>query len=278
VREDLKFFEVKYFDRCAYLAQSPQLYKQMCIVGDFKGVFEVGPVFRAEKSDTHRHLTEFVGLDIEMEFKQHYHEVLNFIGRTLISIWRDLELNYQEELAVINSQYPFDPIVFSDEPLIITYAEGIEMLYAAGYPSSKQGPMDDMSSESEKFLGALVKEKYGTDFYILDKYPVDVRAFYSMPDPENPGYGNAYDIFLRGEEISSGSQRIHERSLLEERAMKKGITNLEPLSKYIESFTFGSSPHAGCGLGLERILFLYLNLGNCRKTCLFPRDPYRLTP
>ena len=268
-------FEVKYFDRKAYLAQSPQLYKQMCIVGDFKGVFEIGPVFRAEKSDTHRHLTEFVGLDIEMEFKQHYHEVLNFIGNTLMNIWRDLETNFQKELQIIAEQYPFEPIVFTDELLILTFAEGIEMLHEAGI---EQDGMDDLSSEAEKSLGGLVKEKFGTDFYILDKYPLDARAFYTMPDPEDPRYGNAYDIFLRGEEISSGAQRVHSRELLEERALKKGVTNLDSLEKYAESFTFGSNPHAGCGLGLERILFLYLNIGNCRKTCLFPRDPYRLSP
>eukprot|EP01129_Flabellula_baltica_P013184 TRINITY_DN607_c1_g1_i1.p1 TRINITY_DN607_c1_g1~~TRINITY_DN607_c1_g1_i1.p1 ORF type:complete len:585 (-),score=163.24 TRINITY_DN607_c1_g1_i1:96-1802(-) len=268
-------FEVKYFDTTAYLAQSPQLYKQMCIAGDFRGVFEIGPVFRAEKSDTHRHLTEFIGLDLEMEFKQHYHEVLQFIGKTLINIFKDIEANFQTELGVVNEQYPFEPIVYSEEPLILNFSHGIELLHEAGI---EQDPMGDLGSEAEKALGAIVKEKYGTDFYILDKYPVDERAFYTMPDPENPEYGNAYDIFIRGEEISSGAQRIHERALLEERATKKGVTNLAPLEKYVEAFTFGASPHAGCGLGLERVLFLYLNLGNCRKTCLFPRDPYRLTP
>jgi len=268
-------FEVKYFDRKAYLAQSPQLFKQMAIVGDFGRVFEIGPVFRAEKSETHRHLTEFVGVDLEMEFHQHYHEVLRYIARLLGNIFEEINNLYDEELRVINEQYPFERLVFNkEEPLILNFAEAVKIINEEG---GVQGELDDLNTENEKFLGKIIKRRYGTDFYIIDKFPFDIRAFYSMRDPVDPRYGNAYDIFLRGEEISSGAQRVHIPELLEQQAISRKI-NPTSLKAYIDSFSYGSSPHAGCGLGLERIVMLYLNLGNVRRTSLFPRDPYRLSP
>uniref|UniRef100_A0A3B1K714 Aspartate--tRNA ligase, cytoplasmic n=1 Tax=Astyanax mexicanus TaxID=7994 RepID=A0A3B1K714_ASTMX len=194
-------FTVSYFKTSAYLAQSPQLYKQMCICADFDKVFCVGPVFRAEDSNTHRHLTEFVGLDIEMAFNYHYHEVIDSITDTM----------------------------------------------------------------------------YDTDFYVLDKYPLAVRPFYTMPDPSNPKYSNSYDMFMRGEEILSGAQRVHDAQLLTERATHHGI-DLEKIKAYIDSFRYGAPPHAGGGIGLERVTMLYLGLHNVRQTSMFPRDPKRLTP
>jgi len=267
-------FEVGYFDRKAYLAQSPQFYKQMCVVGDFGRVFEIGPVFRAEKSDTHRHLTEFVGVDLEMEFNQHYHEVLLFIGRLLARIFKLIEQNFEKELEIINEQYPFERLQFPDEPLIINFPEAVKLIREAG---GIQGDFDDLNTEREKLLGRVIKEKYGTDFYIVDKFPFNVRAFYTMPDPEDNRYGNAYDIFLRGEEISSGAQRQHSTELLEQQIRDRGI-DPNNMRGYIDCFSYGSNPHAGCGLGLERIVMLYLNIGNVRRTSLFPRDPYRLFP
>jgi len=267
-------FEVEYFDRQAYLAQSPQFYKQMCIVGDFGRVFEIGPVFRAEKSDTHRHLTEFVGVDLEMEFNQHYHEVLIFIGKMLGRIFRLIEQEYEKELEIINEQYPFERIQFPEEPLILKFPEIVKLINESG---GYQGDLKDLKSDNEKVLGKIIKEKYGTDFYIVDKFPFNVRAFYTMPDPEDPRYGNAYDIFLRGEEISSGAQRQHNTQLLEEQLRNRGLDPNE-MRGYVDCFSYGSNPHAGCGLGLERIIMLYLNLGNVRRTSLFPRDPGRLFP
>jgi len=267
-------FEVAYFDRKAYLAQSPQLYKQMSIVGDFGRVFEIGPVFRAEKSDTHRHLTEFVGIDLEMEFHQHYHEVLRFIGQLLVSIFDQIAEEYDEELNVINEQFPFERLVYPRETIIFKFPEVVQMIREAG---GVQGDLDDLTTANERLLGKIIKERYNTDFYIVDKFPFKIRAFYSMPDPENPDYANAYDIFLRGEEISSGAQRVHVPEQLEQQARDRKIET-EALRHYIDSFKYGSSPHAGCGLGLERIVMLYTNIGNVRKTSLFPRDPFRLSP
>jgi aspartyl-tRNA synthetase len=133
------------------------------------------------------------------------------------------------------------------------------------------------STPAEKLLGRLVKEKYDTDFFILDKYPLAVRPFYTMPDPHDPKASNSYDFFMRGEEIMSGAQRIHDPELLTERA-KLHEVDLEKIKSYIDSFRFGAPPHAGGGIGLERVLMFYLGLDNIRKTSMFPRDPKRVTP
>jgi len=267
-------FRVSYFKGSAYLAQSPQLYKQMCIAGDFNRVYTIGGVFRAEDSNTHRHLTEFVGLDIEMAFNDHYHEVLQTIGDTFIAIFKGLRDAYALEIDTVNKQFPCEPFKFLEPSLVLTFPEAIAMLRENGV---EIGDEDDLSTPDEKFLGKLVKAKYDTDFYILDKYPLAVRPFYTMPDPNNPKYSNSYDMFMRGEEILSGAQRIHDPEFLAERAKVHEI-DLETIRSYIDSFRYGCPPHGGGGIGLERVLMLYLALGNIRKTSMFPRDPKRLTP
>lgn len=268
------FFEVSYFKRSAYLAQSPQLYKQMAIAADFEKVFTVGGVFRAEDSNTHRHLTEFVGLDIEMAFKYHYHEVMDTIGDMFTKMFKGLQENYAEEIATVHKQYPADPFKFIEPSLVLTFPEAVQMLRDNGV---EMGDEDDLSTPNEKLLGRLVKAKYDTDFYILDKFPLAVRPFYSMPDPNNPKYANSYDMFMRGEEILSGAQRIHDPDFLTERSLHHGI-DLEKIKSYIDSFRFGTPPHAGGGIGMERVVMLYLGLDNIRKTSMFPRDPKRLNP
>jgi len=267
-------FRVSYFKGSAYLAQSPQLYKQMCIAADFNRVYTIGGVFRAEDSNTHRHLTEFVGLDIEMAFNDHYHEVLQTIGDTFIAIFKGLRDAYALEIDTVNKQFPCEPFKFLEPSLVLTFPEAIAMLRENGV---EIGDEDDLSTPDEKFLGKLVKAKYDTDFYILDKYPLAVRPFYTMPDPNNPKYSNSYDMFMRGEEILSGAQRIHDPEFLAERAKVHEI-DLETIASYIDSFRYGCPPHGGGGIGLERVLMLYLALGNIRKTSMFPRDPKRLTP
>uniref|UniRef100_A0A8C8DNT0 Aspartate--tRNA ligase, cytoplasmic n=1 Tax=Oryzias sinensis TaxID=183150 RepID=A0A8C8DNT0_9TELE len=267
-------FTVSYFKTSAYLAQSPQLYKQMCICADFDKVFCVGPVFRAEDSNTHRHLTEFVGLDIEMAFNYHYHEVIESITDTMVQIFKGLRDNFQTEIQTVNKQFPSEPFKFLEPTLRLEYTEGVAMLREAGV---EMGDEDDLSTPNEKLLGRLVKEKYDTDFYVLDKYPLAVRPFYTMPDPHNPKYSNSYDMFMRGEEILSGAQRVHDAQLLTERAQHHQI-DLEKIKSYIDSFRYGAPPHAGGGIGLERVCMLYLGLHNVRQTSMFPRDPKRLTP
>jgi aspartyl-tRNA synthetase len=148
------------------------------------------------------------------------------------------------------------------------------MLREAGFDASYD---EDISTPNEKALGKLVKDKYDTDFYIMDKYPLAVRPFYTMPDPENPKLSNSYDLFIRGEEIVSGAQRVHDVNLLIERANAWGVP-ISSIQAYVDAFKHGALPHAGGGIGLERVVMLYLGLKNIRKTSMFPRDPGRLSP
>lgn len=189
-------------------------------------------------------------------------------------IFDGLNEKYQHELKVISQQYPFEPLKFTRPALRITFQEGITMLRESGVDA----PFDeDISTPHEKALGKLVREKYDTDFYIMDKYPLSVRPFYTMPDPANPKLSNSYDLFIRGEEIVSGAQRIHDPTLLVERANAHGIP-LSGIQSYIDAFKHGAQPHAGGGVGMERVVMLFLGLKNIRKTSMFPRDPSRLTP
>jgi len=267
-------FKVSYFKGSAFLAQSPQLYKQMAIAADFEKVFTVGGVFRAEDSNTHRHLTEFVGLDLEMAFKFHYHEVVDTIGDLFTQMFRGLRDKYSQEIETVSQQFPCEPFKFLDPPLRLEFPEAVEMLKEAGV---EMGDEDDLSTPNEKLLGRIVKAKYDTDYFILDKYPLAVRPFYTMPDPVDGKYSNSYDMFMRGEEILSGAQRIHNTEFLIERAKVHGI-ELNTIASYIDSFRYGCPPHAGGGIGMERVTMLYLGLDNIRKTSMFPRDPKRLTP
>lgn len=267
-------FTVSYFKGSAYLAQSPQLYKQMAIAADFDKVFTIGAVFRAEDSNTHRHLTEFVGLDLEMAFKYHYHEVLHTIGDTFTQMFKGLRDRYADEIASVGQQFAVEPFKFLDPPLLLEFPAAVAMLREAGV---NMGDEDDLSTPDEKLLGRLIRAKYDTDFYILDKYPLAIRPFYTMPDPKDSKRSNSYDIFMRGEEIMSGAQRIHDAEFLTERAKVHGI-DLEKIKSYIDAFRFGCPPHAGGGIGLERVVMLYLGLDNIRKTSMFPRDPKRITP
>jgi nondiscriminating aspartyl-tRNA synthetase len=267
-------FTVSYFKDSAYLAQSPQLYKQMAIAADFDKVFTVGAVFRAEDSNTHRHLTEFVGLDLEMAFKYHYHEVLNTIGDTFTEIFKGLRDQYATEIAAVGQQFNVEPFKFLEPPLKLEFHEAVAMLRDAGVQMDDE---EDLSTPSEKLLGRLVKAKYDTDFYMLDKFPLAIRPFYTMPDPSNEKYSNSYDMFMRGEEILSGAQRVHDPEYLTQRAKHHGI-DISKIAAYIEAFRFGCPPHAGGGIGMERVVMLYLGLDNIRKTSMFPRDPKRLTP
>jgi len=267
-------FKVQYFDRSAYLAQSPQFYKQMVICSDFERVFEIGPVFRAENSFTHRHMTEFMGLDLEMTFKEHYHEVLDVLDGLFTHMFDGLANTYARELEIVNQQYSFEPLKYLKPSLRLKFADAVAMLKADGVTMDDY---EDLNTAKEKHLGRLVKAKYNTDFFILDRFPLAVRPFYTMPAPDDLKYSNSYDFFLRGEEIMSGAQRVHDPKLLVERL---NALKIKPSSvqDYIDSFKYGAPPHGGGGIGLERVVMLYLGLKNIRMSSLFPRDPKRLTP
>lgn len=271
-------FEISYFKRSAFLAQSPQFYKQQLIAADFERVFEIAPVFRAENSNTHRHMTEFVGLDLEMSFEEHYDEVMTVLQDLFIFIFTELKTRYASEIDTVRKQFPVEEFKLPADGKMVRlhFKEGIAMLREAG---KDVDDFEDLSTENEKLLGKLVRDKYDTDFYILDKFPLAVRPFYTMPCPEDPRYSNSYDFFMRGEEILSGAQRIHDSELLKERMAAHGVDySLEGISDYVEAFNYGCAPHAGGGIGLERVLMFYLDLKNIRRASLFPRDPRRLRP
>eukprot|EP01084_Bolivina_argentea_P054703 100310_1 len=268
-------FTLDYFGSDACLAQSPQLYKQITSAcSGFRKVYEIGSVFRAEKSNTHRHLTEFTGLDLEMVINSHYCEVMDLFGELFIYIFDSLNSKFKLELEVVCKQYPFEPLEYCRPTLRLSFFEGIALLQQAGYDAN---PLDDLNTEQEKALGNIVKKKYGTDFFIMDKYPLAVRPFYSMPCPEDGRLSNTFDIFIRGEEITSGGQRIHIHDLLEERA-KAWEVPLDTIHGYLDSFKHGAEPHGGGGIGLERVVMLFLDLHNIRRASLFPRDPRRIAP
>lgn len=283
-------FEVKYFNTKAFLAQSPQLYKQMLIASRFERVMEVGPIFRAENSNTARHLTEFTGLDMEMAFEEDYHEVVGLLEELMLYIFNGLRTRYGRETDLVRSIYSVEEFKLPEAGKVprLPFSEGIQMLRDDGV---EIGEFDDLSTPDEKRLGALVLKKYGTDFYVLDKYPLAIRPFYTMPsaetqaayDPKDPNAGtsNSYDFFMRGQEIMSGAQRIHDATFLEKR-MRECVTPVDPknegLRDYVNAFRYGCPPHAGGGIGLERIVMLWLGLPNVRLASLFPRDPSRLSP
>ncbi|KAL1528509.1 hypothetical protein AB1Y20_009852 [Prymnesium parvum] len=296
-------FRVEYFGGAAYLAQSPQLYKQMALMADLDRVFEVGPVFRAENSYTHRHMTEFTGLDMEMTFLEHYSEVLDMLDRTFNAVFDGLNQRFRTELDIVRTQHPFEDLRYKCPCLRFTYSEAMALLRTHGptklaeelaaatdlaLRAKLQERIDsvrvhaddeDIGTEDEKLLGSIVADKYEQDFYIIDKFPASVRPFYTMPDPLNPTFSNSYDIFIRGEEVTSGAQRIHDPDmLLKQAAAKDPPVDLTPIQAYVDSFKYGAFPHAGGGVGLERVVMLFLGLPNIRKTSLFPRDPKRLSP
>jgi aspartyl-tRNA synthetase len=268
-------FTLDYFGQSACLAMSPQLHKQMTAAcSGFERVFETGPVFRAENSNTRRHLCEFTGLDLEMVIHEHYDEVLAVMSELFIYIFDGVNERCKPELERVREQHPFEDLQYLSPTLKLTFAEGCALLREAGID---QDNYEDLSTENEKKLGDIVKQKYGTDFFFLDKFPLAVRPFYTMPDPNDPKLSNSYDFFIRGQEIVSGAQRVHDPDLIEERAKALGI-DVESIADYVESFRHGALPHGGGGIGLERVVMLFLGLPNIRKAAWFPRDPKRISP
>ncbi|PNY26431.1 Aspartate-tRNA ligase, cytoplasmic [Tolypocladium capitatum] len=276
-------FVMPYFEKSACLAQSPQFYKQIEIAGGRKRVYCIGPVFRAENSNTPRHMTEFTGLDLEMEIEGSYHEVRDMLEGVLLHIFRGLAARCADQIALIRTIYPSEEFLVPEDgkEVRITFAEGQALLRAEG-PEEFRNVSDeeDMSTPQEKALGAIIRKKHHTDFYVLDKFPEGARPFYAMEDPENPKVTNAFDFFMRGQEILSGGQRIHVPTALEARIRKKGIDPSSPgIKEYVDVFkSAGVPPHGGGGIGLDRVVAWYLNLPSVHLTSYYPRTPKRLLP
>ena len=271
-------FKVDYFGRPAFLAQSPQLAKQLSIAADFGKVYEIGAVFRAENSNTHRHLTEYTGLDLEMQIDEHYHEMLRTVDRTLKSIFEGIYSNYGNEIELIKHQFPHEDLVWQEETPVFKFADAIQMLNETGWTNDDGKPLplnEDIGTRDEIQLGRVIKEKYGVDYYIIDKFPTSARPFYTMPDPDNPDTTNSFDVFVRGQEIISGGQRIHDAEMLTAKMLDM---KMDPgsMEEYMQGFEWGAPPHAGAGVGLERIVMLLMQLGDIRHASLLHRDPKSL--
>lgn len=270
-------FKVDYFGKPVYLAQSPQLYKQMMINGGFEKVFEIGPVFRAENANTYRHLCEFTGLDLEFSIDpdQTHIDIINTIWKILYNAYCVFNHNNDVMIKYVLEQTKTEELIFPKEPVLIDFKEGCRLLHENNID---QDPMDDICSVNEKILGDVIKQHYNTDVYVLVGFPNSVRPFYTMH--ENKNYSRSFDFMMRGNEIASGAQRVHDPLILKQAVLDKGIKldGSSGLEDYIKSFESGSIPHGGCGFGLERLIMLILGLSNVRTTTLFPRDPKRTTP
>jgi|SRR5579871_139404 nondiscriminating aspartyl-tRNA synthetase len=263
-------FALDYFGRPAYLAQSPQLYKQI-MVGVFERVFEVGPVFRAEPHDTTRHLNEYVSLDMEMGFIENHLPVMAVLRDVVANICAAFSERCAPELALLGVQLP---VVQQPIPAI-HFAEAQEVIYRLHGMDVRGEP--DLSPQDERWLGEWAQQEYGSDFLFVTGYPTKKRAFYTAPDPRQPRYSNAFDLIFRGTELVSGGQRLHRYedylAVLAERELPE-----EPFAAYLEAFRYGMPPHGGFAIGLERLLMQLTGVPNIKLATLFPRDLNRLTP
>lgn len=262
-----ELFPVAYFEKEGFLAQSPQLYKQMLMGAGFEKVYEIATYFRAEEHDTIFHLNEITAIDCELSFIESESDVMDVIENLTLTMiktaaQKNKELGPEREIKPPKTPYPR-----------VKYAEAIELLEEAGL---KIPHGQDLSTEAEKKLGEIMKER-GYELYFITKYPLEIKPFYTMPDKENPIYSNSFDLDFKGREIISGSQRVHDYNLLVERIKKKGLAP-ENFKDYLNAFKYGMPPHGGFGLGIERFLMYLLDLPNIREAVLFPRDRNRLNP
>ena len=262
-------FRLSYFHRPAVLQQSPQLYKQM-MVGVFDRVFETGPVFRAEKHNTRRHLNEYTSLDFEMGYINSCLEIWAMETGFLQYTMNLLEKEYSKELKLLNITLP------DVEKIPHVRFDEAKRLVSEKYNRKIRNPFD-LEPEEEELIGKYFKEEYNADFVFVTHYPSKKRPFYAMDDPEDTRYTLSFDLLYHGLEITTGGQRIHDLSMLEEKIQEKGMTE-EGLEQYLDAFRFGMPPHGGLGIGLERLTMQLLGEDNVREACLFPRDMSRLEP
>ncbi len=261
-------FPVVYFDRTAYLAQSPQFYKQMMMAGGFEKVFEIGPVFRAEPHHDSRHLCEYTSIDIEMSFIKSYEDVMETMENMMTAIFGDAEKTNQRDLKTFGVKLETPKIPFPR----ITMKEAAEILKGYG-----KTVIDDVDPEGERVLGKYVKEKYGSDFFFLTEFPWSVAQFYHMRKPGDKEVTFRADLIYKGLEITTLAQREHRYKVLMEQTKEKGL-DPERFGFYLDFFRYGVPPHGGSGTGLERIVKQMLNLENVAEATLLPRTPDRVTP
>ena len=267
-----ELFKVDYFEGSAYLAQSPQFFKQMAQSAGFGKIFEVGPAFRADPSFTSRHATEFTSVDSEISWIDSHEDVMKLHEELLVAGFQAIKDKHGAEIQAlygIEVQVPQTP--FPRIPL----AEAKRIVAERGYEVPRAD--DDMDPEGERQIAAYVKETYGHEFVFLTDYSSSIRPFYHMRHADDAGLTNSYDLIFNGVEISTGAQREHRIDVLVEQAREKGL-DPEELDFYLDFFRYGVPPHGGFGMGLSRVLMLLLQLPNLREATYLFRGPTRLTP
>ena len=262
-------FKLNYFNKKAELGQSPQFYKQM-MVGVFDRVFEVAPVFRAEKHNTTRHLNEYIGLDFEMGYIDSFEDVMAMETGFLKYTMELLNREYKKELDMLGIQLE------NIEKIPQVRFDKAKELVAEKYNRKIRNPFD-LEPEEEVLIGRYFKEEYNSDFVFVTHYPSKKRPFYAMDDPADPRFTLSFDLLYKGLEITTGGQRIHDYNMILEKMAKRGM-DPEDIKDYLMIFKYGMPPHGGLGIGLERLTMRLLDEQNVRETSLFPRDVTRLEP
>jgi nondiscriminating aspartyl-tRNA synthetase len=256
-------FEAKYFDKKAYLAQSPQFYKQMAMAAGFEKVFMTGPVFRAEPSFTTRHMTEFTGWDFEISYIKDHYDVMDEEERLLVAGFEEIKKNLGLEIEIPKIPFPR-----------ITMKEAKEKLAKANIASEKE---HDLSPEEERQIAKIIKEESGHDFVFLTDWHISARPFYHMRHEDAPELTKSFDLLYKGLEITTGAQREHRLEVLDTQGKEKGM-DPKLLENYINFFKYGCPPHGGVGIGPGRIVMQILDLQSVKETAFLPRDVKRLTP
>ncbi len=262
-------FRMEYFGRRAYLAQSPQFYKQ-AMVPVFERVFEVGPVFRAEKHNTPRHLNEYTSLDFEMGFIDGFEDVMEMETLVLQTILRTLSRDCADELALLGAQLP------SAQSIPAVRFDEAKRRVCERYGRPIRDPFD-LEPEEEQLISRLFAEECGSDFVFVTHYPSKKRPFYAKDDPDDPRYTLSFDLLFRGMEVTTGGERICDYAEQVDKLRRKGM-DPEDFAGYLTLHRYGTCPHGGLGLGLERFTARLLGLPNVRDACLFPRDQQRIEP
>jgi Aspartyl/asparaginyl-tRNA synthetases len=267
-----ELFELEYFETKAYLAQSPQNFKQMAQAAGFGKIFEVGPAFRADPSFTSRHATEFTSIDSEISWIDSHEDVMKLHEELLVAAFTAVKERHGEEIAALfDVEVTVPTVPFPRIPL----AEAKEIVKSRGYEVPRDD--DDMDPEGERQISAYVKETYGHEFVFLTDYAASIRPYYHMRHDDDPGLTKSYDLIFNGTEISTGAQREHRVDILEAQAVEKGLDPKE-LADYLNFFRYGVPPHGGFGMGLARVLMLMLHEASIREVTYLFRGPTRLTP
>ncbi len=268
-----ELFKVEYFERTAYLAQSPQFYKQMAMAAGFGKVFEIGPVFRANPSFTSRHDTEFTSVDVEIAWIDSHEDVMAFEEGWLAHVFGVVAAEHGD---AIRETFGVEVVVPTLPFPRVTIAQAKQLLSEHGH-EGVPGPDDDLDPPSERALCAILAAEHGHEFAFVTDYPTAVRPFYHMRYPDRPGLTKSFDLLWRGIEITTGAQREHRLDVLLAQAEEKRVET-EPIQYYLDFFRYGAPPHGGFGFGLTRLLMQMLGQDNVREVTFLYRGPNRLEP